>query len=92
MATQGSGDNFVESLEIPSSIQYIYTEACNNDRSMAESLTIPSDRISATMLVQGRGREVIAKIEELSLVRFHMIFLIRSLTMNRITLSGKSAG
>lgn len=64
-------DSLVESLEIPSSIKAIYTEACENDRCMAESLIIPSDRISATMLVQGQGREVIAKIEELSLVRVH---------------------
>lgn len=71
MATKGSDDNLVESLAIPSSIKDIYTEACENDQSLAESLSIPSDRISATMLVQGRGREVIAKIEELSLVRMH---------------------
>jgi hypothetical protein len=71
MATQASDDNLVESLEIPSSIKDIYTAACKNDHSIAESLSIPSDRISATMLVQGPGREVIAKIEELSLVRAH---------------------
>jgi hypothetical protein len=69
MATQGSEDNLVESIEIPSSIKDIYTAACRNDHSIAESLSIPSDRISATLLVQGPGREVIAKIEELSLVR-----------------------
>ncbi|KAJ6016507.1 hypothetical protein N7540_011098 [Penicillium herquei] len=71
MATQDSDDNFVESLEIPSSIKDIYTAACRNDQSIAESLSIPSDRISATLLVQGPGREVIAKIEEESLVSAH---------------------
>ncbi|KAJ5135520.1 uncharacterized protein N7515_004798 [Penicillium bovifimosum] len=67
MATQDSDDSFVESIEIPSSIKDIYTAACRNDQSIAESLSIPSDRISATLLVQGPGREVIAKIEEQSL-------------------------
>lgn len=75
MASQSSADNFVESLEIPDSVRSIYVEACELDRPMAQSLTIPSDRTSATMLVQGRGREVIARIEELSLVRaFNPVF------------------
>ncbi|OOQ88322.1 hypothetical protein PEBR_13457 [Penicillium brasilianum] len=50
MATQDSDDSFVESIEIPSSIKDIYTAACRNDQSIAESLSIPSDRISATLL------------------------------------------
>lgn len=70
MAIQDSDDNLVESLEILSSIKDIYTMACKNDQSIAESLLISSDRISAILLVQqGSGRDIIAKIEELFLVR-----------------------
>lgn len=68
MATQDL-DDFVECIELPPDVEDLYTQACEDDRFLAESLSIPTNRKSATMLVQGRGREVIAKVEELSLVR-----------------------
>lgn len=68
MATQGSSDALVESMEIPISMKDLYTKACEDDRIMAASLSIPTNRRSTTMLVQGQGREVIAHVEEISLV------------------------
>lgn len=64
-------ENRVESLEIPSPIKAIYTEACENNRILAESVSLPSDWRSATLLVQGRGKDVINRIAQLSLVRAH---------------------
>lgn len=67
MAAQESlNDNQVESIEIPASIQELYNQACEDDRFLAESLAIPGNRRSTTMLVQGRGRDLIRKIEEIS--------------------------
>lgn len=49
-------ENLVESLEIPSPIKAIYTEACENNRILAESLSLPSDWRSATLLARpGKG-------------------------------------
>lgn len=87
MVTQGSSDDLVESMEIPGSMKDLYAKACEEDRIMAMSLSIPANRKSTTMLVQGRGREVIAKVEELSAVselRF-IRSVIRCLTLYRIT-------
>ena len=68
MATESPADDFVKSLEISPSIEDLYNKACDDDRSLAMSLSISTNRRSVTMLVQGRGREVIAKVEQLSLV------------------------
>lgn len=74
MATQDS-ENLFESFEIPPSIYDIYVEASGNERPMARSLNVPLSRTSEILVVQGRGREVIQKIEELSVVRVNLITL-----------------
>lgn len=70
MATQ---EKLVESFEIPPSIYDIYVEASENERTMAQSLNVPLSRTSEILVVQGRGREVIHKIEELSVVRVNLL-------------------
>lgn len=59
----------MESIELPPSVEDLYNKACEDDRILAMSLSISANRRSATMLVQGRGREMIASVEQLSLVR-----------------------
>ncbi|KAJ6141196.1 hypothetical protein N7470_010092 [Penicillium chermesinum] len=66
MVTQGSSNDLVETEDIPEYMKDLYAKACEEDRIMAMSLSIPANRRSTTMLVQGKGREVIAKVEELS--------------------------
>lgn len=87
MVTQGSSDDLVESMDIPGSMKDLYAKACEEDRIMAMSLSIPANRKSTTMLVQGKGWEVIAKVEELSAVS-ELCFtssIIRRLTLYRTT-------
>lgn len=78
MAAQGSSDDLVESMEIPVSMKDLYTKACEEDHIIAASLSIPVNRRSTTMLIQGRAGEVIAKIEELSLVSVNCAFVTAS--------------
>ncbi|KAJ5543761.1 hypothetical protein N7513_007269 [Penicillium frequentans] len=61
--------NLVESMEIPLSLKELYNRACRDDRFLAESLAIPGDRLSTTILVHGQGLELIKKIEDFSLTR-----------------------
>lgn len=68
MATPGANGNLVETVEVPENLQDLYRQACQDDLFLAQSLAIPGNRRSTTMLVQGRGRELIGKIETLSVV------------------------
>ncbi|KAJ6160270.1 hypothetical protein N7470_004878 [Penicillium chermesinum] len=59
----------VESMEISASdedLYNLYNEACEADSVVASSLSIPTDRRYATLVVEGLGSEVIGKVEKLS--------------------------
>ncbi|KAJ5473954.1 hypothetical protein N7475_003520 [Penicillium sp. IBT 31633x] len=56
----------VESMEIPACDEDLYNEACRADGVVAQSLSIPTDRRYATMVLEGLGSEVIGKVEKLS--------------------------
>lgn len=43
--------NFVESMELPPSLEDLYADACDDDRVLAESLSNLTNPWSATMLV-----------------------------------------
>ncbi|KAJ5249314.1 hypothetical protein N7468_000765 [Penicillium chermesinum] len=61
----------VESMEISASdedLYNLYNEACEADSVVASSLSIPTDRRYATLVVEGLGSEVIGKVEKLSAV------------------------
>lgn len=68
----------VESMEIPACDEDLYNEACRADGVVAQSLSIPTDRRYATMVLEGLGSEVIGKVEKLSAVRHCHSFLILS--------------
>lgn len=61
----------VESMDIPACDEGLYNDACRTDGVVAQSLSIPTDRRYATMVVEGLGSEVIGKVEKLSTVRNH---------------------
>lgn len=67
MATQNPDDDLVECMELPTSMQDLYAQACQEEQYLA-TISTPTNRRCTTMVAQGRGREVIAKVEELSLV------------------------
>ncbi|KAJ6001651.1 hypothetical protein N7499_008844 [Penicillium canescens] len=69
MEPGGSRADLIDSVQIPVSEKDLYNQACEDDRIAAESLSIAPNRTSATLLVQGHGREMIARIEKLYSVR-----------------------
>lgn len=76
MAMQDSDDVMIECMELPASMRELYTKACEDDLFFA-TVSTPTDRKCTTSVVQGRGREVISKVEELSLVSVaHCITII----------------
>lgn len=68
----------VESMEILACDEDLYNEACRADSVVAQSLSIPTDRRYATLVVEGLGSEVIGKVEKLSAVRHCNSFLTLS--------------
>lgn len=76
MEPEGSNADLLDSVRIPESEMDLYNQACEDDRIAAKSLSIASNRTSATLLVQGHGREMIARIEKLYSVSSPMILII----------------
>lgn len=76
MEPEGFGADLIDSMQIPVSEHNLYNQACEDDRIAARSLSIAPNRTSATLLVQGRGREMIARIEKLYSVRIHLLSII----------------
>lgn len=79
MEPEGLGADLIDSMQIPVSEHNLYNQACEDDRIAAKSLSIAPNRTSATLLVQGRGREMIARIEKLYSVRIHLLSIIVNL-------------
>lgn len=69
MATNSPGAGFVESKEIPDSIQVLYDKASKADEILARSLSSSNHRPVVTMTVDRHGWEVITEIERLYEVR-----------------------
>lgn len=76
MEPEGLRADLIDSMQIPVSEQNLYNQACEDDRIAAKSLSIAPNRTSATLLVQGRGREMIARIEKLYSVSKHLPSII----------------
>lgn len=77
MATENPDDDLVECMELPASMQDLYAQACEEEQYLA-TISTPTNRRCKTMVAQGRAREVMAKVEELSLVSSVTCFSIIS--------------
>jgi len=67
MAAHDANENMVECMELPDSMRDFYTEACKEDQYLA-SMSTPENQKFTTIMLQSRGRDVIARVENLSSV------------------------
>lgn len=69
MATNNTSDGFVDAVPIPPAYEIAYNKACDEDRFLATSLTIPRHRGSVAIVMDSPALLLIMKLEETNIVR-----------------------